>query len=290
MASTRSAGSSARAAWAPCGSASTIGLGTRVAIKFIRPQFAERADARRRFEIEARAAASVDSKHAVKVYDYGVTDDGPAVHRHGVPRGRVALRGAHPPRARSPTTEAAKVIRQAARALTKAHAASIVHRDLKPDNIFLATNVESADSDGLPYVVKLVDFGIAKMLDADREGAARAQGPDAGRLGHRHAELHEPRAAHGRRNAEPAHGHLVARRVHLRRVHRAHPVRGRGPRRHRAQGLRRAAARAEQVEPRRARGARRVVLPRLPSRDREALPDRRGDERVARRRSVASAW
>ena len=53
-----------------------IGLGTRVAIKFIRPQFAERPDARRRFEIEARAAASVDSKHAVKVYDYGVTDAG----------------------------------------------------------------------------------------------------------------------------------------------------------------------------------------------------------------------
>src|SRR5882757_7035941 len=51
-------------------------LGTRLAIKFIRPQFAERPDARRRFEIEARAAASVDSKHAVKVYDYGVTDKG----------------------------------------------------------------------------------------------------------------------------------------------------------------------------------------------------------------------
>ena len=53
-----------------------VGLGTRVAIKFIRPQFAARDDARRRFEIEARAAASVDSKHAVKVYDYGVTDAG----------------------------------------------------------------------------------------------------------------------------------------------------------------------------------------------------------------------
>src|SRR5678815_4809013 len=51
-------------------------LNTRLAIKFIRPQFAERPDARRRFEIEARAAASVDSRHAVKVFDYGVTDKG----------------------------------------------------------------------------------------------------------------------------------------------------------------------------------------------------------------------
>jgi serine/threonine protein kinase len=76
-----------------------------------------------------------------------------------------------------PAEESAKVIRQAARALIKAHAASIVHRDLKPDNIFLATNIDSEDPDGLPYVVKLVDFGIAKMLDVEREGAKGLKGP-----------------------------------------------------------------------------------------------------------------
>jgi serine/threonine-protein kinase len=59
----------------------------------------------------------------------------------------------------------------------KAHAANIVHRDLKPDNIFLATNIDSEDPDGLPYVVKLVDFGIAKMLDVEREGAKGLKGP-----------------------------------------------------------------------------------------------------------------
>jgi serine/threonine-protein kinase len=153
-----------------------IGLGNRVAIKFIRPQFAARADARRRFEIEARAAASVDSKHAVKVYDYGVNDAGlPYIvmeYLEGESLSEALIR-----RGPFPDDEAAKVIRQAARALTKAHAANIVHRDLKPDNIFLATNVESEDSDGLPYVVKLVDFGIAKMLDADRDGAKGLKGP-----------------------------------------------------------------------------------------------------------------
>jgi serine/threonine-protein kinase len=152
------------------------GLGTRVAIKFIRPQFAERADARRRFEIEARAAATVDSKHAVKVYDYGVTDAGlPYIvmeYLEGESLSEALIR-----RGPFPDEEAAKVIRQAARALTKAHAANIVHRDLKPDNIFLATNVEAEDSEGLPYVVKLVDFGIAKMLDVDREGAKGLKGP-----------------------------------------------------------------------------------------------------------------
>ena len=53
-------------------------LKTRVAIKFIRPMFADREEARRRFEIEARAAANVQSKHAVQVYDYGV-------EAHGLP-------------------------------------------------------------------------------------------------------------------------------------------------------------------------------------------------------------
>src|SRR5205085_11042952 len=135
-------------------------LHTRVAIKFIRPQFAERPDARRRFEIEARAAASVDSKHAVKVYDYGVTDFGlPYIvmeYLEGESLSEALIR-----RGPFPADEAAKVISQAAKALSKAHAANIVHRDLKPDNIFLATNVESENNDGLDYVVKLVDFGIA---------------------------------------------------------------------------------------------------------------------------------
>ncbi len=153
-----------------------IGLGNRVAIKFIRPQFAARDDARRRFEIEARAAASVDSKHAVKVYDYGVTDAGlPYIvmeYLEGESLSEALIR-----RGPFPEDEAAKVIRQAGRALTKAHAANIVHRDLKPDNIFLASNVESDDNDGLPYVVKLVDFGIAKMLDVEREGAKGLKGP-----------------------------------------------------------------------------------------------------------------
>lgn len=151
-------------------------LGTRVAIKFIRPQFAERPDARRRFEIEARAAASVDSKHAVKVYDYGVTDFGlPYIvmeYLEGESLSEALIR-----RGPFPADEAAKVIAAAAKALSKAHKANIVHRDLKPDNIFLASNIDGEQTDGLPYVVKLVDFGIAKMLDVDREGAKGLKGP-----------------------------------------------------------------------------------------------------------------
>jgi serine/threonine protein kinase len=51
-------------------------LGHKVAIKFIKPAYASHPDARKRFEIEARAAAKLKTKHAVQVYDFGVTEEG----------------------------------------------------------------------------------------------------------------------------------------------------------------------------------------------------------------------
>ncbi len=143
-----------------------VTLGNKVAIKFIKPAYATHPDARKRFEIEARAAAKLRTKHAVQVHDFGVTDDqipylvmeyleGQSLSEHLMAKGPM------------PGPEVGTVIGQAARALAKAHAAGIVHRDLKPDNIFLATNVE--DLGDLGYCVKLVDFGIAKMVQEKTE-------------------------------------------------------------------------------------------------------------------------
>ncbi|MGA3123585.1 MAG: serine/threonine-protein kinase [Polyangiaceae bacterium] len=147
---------------------SHVKLGTRVAIKFIKQQFAQQSEARARFEIEARAAARLQTKHAVQVHDYGVSDDGLPYIVMEFLKGEslseaIIARGSLPP------TEVAILIAQASRALAKAHAAGIVHRDLKPDNIFLATSDERID--GLPYVVKLVDFGIAKILGDTPNGS-----------------------------------------------------------------------------------------------------------------------
>ena len=141
-------------------------LGTRVAIKFIRADLAVRGDARMRFEIEARAAANVQSPHAVKVYDYGVTDYGRPFIVMEFLEGE-ALADALVRRGAFDIPEVAYVISQAASALEKAHAAGVVHRDLKPDNIFLCTNPEALPGE-YPYTVKLVDFGIAKFVDAGR--------------------------------------------------------------------------------------------------------------------------
>jgi serine/threonine-protein kinase len=142
-------------------------LGTRVAIKFIRPQYASMEDARQRFEIEALAAAKLTTIHAVKVFDYGMTDDGlPYIvmeYLEGESLSEALIRQG--PMA-APLV--AQIIGQAAQALAKAHAAGVVHRDLKPDNIFLATNVDNPQPSELPFTVKLVDFGIAKMFEAPR--------------------------------------------------------------------------------------------------------------------------
>jgi len=138
-------------------------LGTRVAIKFIREEHVANPDSRRRFEIEARAAARLQSQHAVHVYDYGVTAEGfPYIvmeYLHGESLSELIIREG-PVAAR----EAANIIRQASVALDRAHAAGIVHRDLKPDNIFLTTSAEAVGND-YPYIVKLVDFGIAKIFE-----------------------------------------------------------------------------------------------------------------------------
>jgi serine/threonine protein kinase len=150
-------------------------LGTRVAIKLIKPQFAQQPEARARFEIEARAAAKLQSKHAVHVYDYGLSPEGlPYIVMEFLDgeslSDAIVARGPLPP------AEVAQIIGQAARALSKAHAAGVVHRDLKPDNIFLARSEEPVE--GLPYVVRLVDFGIAKMFEEQPTAgeSARAMG------------------------------------------------------------------------------------------------------------------
>ena len=151
-----------------------VTLGTRVAIKFIKPRFSDQAEARARFEIEARAAAKLNSKHAVHVFDYGVSPEGLPYIVMEFLEGE-SLSDAIIGRGPLAASEVAQIIAQAARALAKAHAAGIVHRDLKPDNIFLARTDEPVE--GLPYVVKLVDFGIAKMFEEEPpEGASSRMG------------------------------------------------------------------------------------------------------------------
>src|SRR4051812_32064332 len=135
-------------------------LGTKVAVKFIDAEHVDSAEARHRFENEARAAAALRSKHVVEVYDHGVMDDGrPFIVMEfldGEPLDRRLDR-----LGRLPPKDTARIVGMVCRALAKAHAGGIVHRDLKPENVFLVWD----DEDGAD-VAKVVDFGIAKFTDA----------------------------------------------------------------------------------------------------------------------------
>jgi tRNA A-37 threonylcarbamoyl transferase component Bud32 len=132
-------------------------LGNHVAIKFIDSEYAESKEARSRFETEARAAAALQSKHAIQIFDHGVTGDGRPYMVMELLQGeplddRIERLG------RISLQETARVLVQVCRALSRAHDAGIIHRDLKPENIFL---VRSPDDD--EEIAKVLDFGIAKI-------------------------------------------------------------------------------------------------------------------------------
>ncbi|HEY2513912.1 MAG TPA: protein kinase [Polyangiaceae bacterium] len=136
-------------------------LGTRVAIKFIDAEYADSVEARTRFDNEARAAANIQSKHAIQIFDHGVTADGkPYIVMEllsGEPLDQRLDR-----LGRIPLAETARILRQVSRALARAHERGIVHRDLKPENIFLVRTPDDDDE-----IAKVLDFGIAKFKKMD---------------------------------------------------------------------------------------------------------------------------
>jgi eukaryotic-like serine/threonine-protein kinase len=133
-----------------------------VAIKLIDPDLADTEVALARFRREAFAAAKLRSSHIVHITDYGVDDDTPYIAMdllEGESLGaRLATR-------RLTFTEVVAIVTQVGRALGLAHDKGIVHRDLKPDNIFLTR-------EGEIEVTKVLDFGVAKRLDASSFGDA----------------------------------------------------------------------------------------------------------------------
>jgi serine/threonine-protein kinase len=132
-----------------------VPLDTKVAIKFIDPSFAERADMLVRFEREAKTTALLHGPNVVQIHDYGAEDGVPFIVMEllaGQDLGaRLAVVG------RLPLPEVAQILNQVGRVLRKAQEAEIVHRDLKPSNIFLV----QCEGDESP-VLKVLDFGVAK--------------------------------------------------------------------------------------------------------------------------------
>jgi serine/threonine protein kinase len=148
--------------------ATHLSLGMRVAIKFIKGDYARQAAAKARFELEAKAAASLRTKYAVKVFDCGVTTGGVPYLVMEYLEGLSLLSYVQTCGPLS-FAQTVTLVAQAAQALGEAHARGMIHRDVKPDNILLCNDPDSTTSS--PLVAKLIDFGVVKLLGNEANGA-----------------------------------------------------------------------------------------------------------------------
>ena len=138
-----------------------------VAIKVLHQRLLADEAARVRFQREARAAVRLQHQNAVSVTDFGETADGYVYLVMELLEGPT-LREILVKEAPIETARAISIMLQVAAAVAAAHEAGIIHRDLKPSNILVTL------SSDVPAVVKVLDFGVAKLaahtLDDD-EGA-----------------------------------------------------------------------------------------------------------------------
>lgn len=144
-----------------------------VAVKVIRRELSIDPVAVARFEREARAAAALDCEHIAAVHDIGRDESGIPFFVMDLLRGRT-LRSLLDTEGPLQADFAVLLTVQLCRGLAVAHAAGIVHRDVKPANVFVCQR-----SDGTA-LVKLLDFGVARLRD-DHE--ITRSGAQAGPLG-----------------------------------------------------------------------------------------------------------
>jgi serine/threonine-protein kinase len=138
-----------------------------LAIKVLLPELGGKEEFARRFEREAESASRLTHPNIITTTDFGRTAEGSLflVMEFLAGESLSDAIGAGP----MPTVRALAIQRQILRALEHAHAAGIVHRDLKPENIMLV------ERDGQRDVVKILDFGIAKVTQPQSGGEALTQ-------------------------------------------------------------------------------------------------------------------
>jgi eukaryotic-like serine/threonine-protein kinase len=143
-----------------------LSINKRVALKFLFRDDAIDSDSAARFQREAEAASAVNSAHIVQIFDAGTSEHGRPYLVMELLEG-ADLRHRLKRAGRLPLEEVVVIAKQLLRALGRAHAAGIVHRDLKPDNIFICPR----DDD--PLFVKVLDFGISKVVSAHADTLTR---------------------------------------------------------------------------------------------------------------------
>ena len=135
------------------------GGGPRVAVKILRREFLSEITVLQRFLEEATTSMRLIHPNIVRMLECASAEDGsPYLVMElldGVPLGAYTQNGG-----RVPVAQAVPILQGILAGLGAAHAQAIVHRDLKPDNVFLTRGPEGT------FIVKVLDFGIAKVMDA----------------------------------------------------------------------------------------------------------------------------
>lgn len=157
-----------------------VQLGKQVAVKLLHQRYARNADAVKRFLREARAVTAINHPNIVEVVDFGTsTADGAVFYVMEMLQGKT-LDDVLAKEKLLPLHRCIPIVDQVASALAAAHDKGIIHRDLKPENIMLTPRPGARPVPGqvepkLDFV-KLLDFGIAKILRPD-EVAETSQRP-----------------------------------------------------------------------------------------------------------------
>ena len=138
-----------------------------VAVKVVRHDIQDENSVRR-FLTEARAASRLKSPHTVTVFDFGRTRDGILYIAMELLEGRSLARELKNEGRPIPLVRAARLIHQVLDSMSEAHGLGILHRDLKPENVLLL------DVSGSRDFLKVLDFGVAKMVGEVRPGTTAA--------------------------------------------------------------------------------------------------------------------
>ncbi|OJH42947.1 hypothetical protein BON30_05720 [Cystobacter ferrugineus] len=137
-----------------------VSLGRRVAIKVLHSDLMVHPSMIERFKREARMLSAVDHPAVVRVIDYGETDAGACIvmeYVEGENLYDVLQQGALPP------ARALPLLHQLAEGLAAIHDRGIIHRDIKPENVLLTRGPRGEQA-------RLLDFGIARLMEADKAG------------------------------------------------------------------------------------------------------------------------
>ncbi len=138
--------------------AEQLGIGHRVALKFLKSEFSTDAEIARRFLNEAKSYARVAHPNAVALHDFGQDEEGNLFIAMEYCEG-VDLKKIIAEQGRLPLIEAIEVVLQVADVLANAHEKGVIHRDLKPENIMIRRGIRGVHA-------KVLDFGIARLMDA----------------------------------------------------------------------------------------------------------------------------